>query len=521
MSWNAVVPYKGKPASPDGIRDLGVGYLVEGSVRQTGERMRLTAQLVDTRTGRVLWSARFDEALTNLFALQDRITREITGALAIRVTDAEARRTFAKPTENLEAYDYVLRARPALQRPERTSLVEARALLLRAIELDSSYAAARAALGETYYSAVSMGWAESPTASLDQAEELAHKALALDDSNVRARIILSRVHVFYQRYDQAKAEIDRALAINPNDASGIAGRGNILMWLGQTDAAIEDLELAQRIDPDLVPMDRFALSLAYYLKGRYNSAIEQAELNLRRSAGANFSRIVLAAAYAQQNRTADVERVVSIVRRADPTFEPQEFGTKFLSSGNLEHLREGLSKAGRGPPPRTELLLRQDRAALVRLRDVAGEVLLEQSGTCRRRLAENIELAVAHQPVLGIRHDDLAHGQGHCAEISELRRIARRIGLEAITVLGAGEPVNAAIPLVLDGCKTQRWLAVREIGDRVIALDRQFGRFRRHGCLDRERQRRGDGQKPHDGSSRNLLRTAHMQGIVHRKNLRV
>ena len=191
-----------------------------------------------------------------------------------------------------------------------------------------------------------MGWAESPTASLDQAEELAHKALALDDSNVRARIILSRVHVFYQRYDQAKAEIDRALAINPNDASGIAGRGNILMWLGQTDAAIEDLELAQRIDPDLVPMDRFALSLAYYLKGRYDSAIEQAELNLRRSAGANFSRIVLAAAYAQQNRTADVERVVSIVRRADPTFEPQEFGTKFLSSGNLEHLREGLSKAG-------------------------------------------------------------------------------------------------------------------------------------------------------------------------------
>ena len=346
MSWNAVVPYKGKPASPDGIRDLGVGYLVEGSVRQTGERMRLTAQLVDTRTGRVLWSARFDEALTNLFALQDRITREITGALAIRVTDAEARRTFAKPTENLEAYDYVLRARPALQRPERTSLVEARSLLLRAIELDSSYAAARAALGETYYSAVSMGWAESPTASLDQAEELAHKALALDDSNVRARIILSRVHVFYQRYDQAKAEIDRALAINPNDASGIAGRGNILMWLGQTDAAIEDLELAQRIDPDLVPMDRFALSLAYYLKGRYDSAIEQAELNLRRSAGANFSRIVLAAAYAQQNRTSDVVRVVSIVRRADPTFEPQEFGTKFLSSGNLEHLREGLSKAG-------------------------------------------------------------------------------------------------------------------------------------------------------------------------------
>jgi TolB-like protein/DNA-binding winged helix-turn-helix (wHTH) protein len=193
MSWNAVSAHKGKLASPDGIRSLGVGYLVEGSVRQVSDRVRLTAQLVDTRSGRVLWSARFDEALTDLFALQDKITREIAGALAIRVTDAEARRTFAKPTESNEAYDYVLRARPALQRPDRSSIVEARALLLRAIALDPQYAAAHAALGETYFTAVSMGWAESPTEFLDQAEELAHKALALDASDVRARIILSRV----------------------------------------------------------------------------------------------------------------------------------------------------------------------------------------------------------------------------------------------------------------------------------------------------------------------------------------
>ena len=347
VSWNAVLPYKNKPSRPEEVgRRLAVAYTVEGSVRRIGERVRVSAQLVDTRQGQVLWSARFDEALADVFALQDRITAEVVGALAIRMTQIEQRRVFAKPTANLEAYDYVLRARPALQRPTRADIAEARALLRRAIELDPSYAAAHAALSESYYIATSMGWAESPTAFMDRAEESALKALGLDHSEVRARVILGRIHIFHQRYKEAEAEIERAIAINPNDARSLAGRGNILMWLGRTDAAIEALERAQRLDPDLIPIDRFALGLAYYLKRRYDAAIEQAKLNLRDSAGASFSRVVLAAAYAQRGRTGDAARAVAEVRRTDPTFDPQEFGTKFLSPADLEHLREGLLKAG-------------------------------------------------------------------------------------------------------------------------------------------------------------------------------
>jgi tetratricopeptide (TPR) repeat protein len=163
---------------------------------------------------------------------------------------------------------------------------------------------------------------------------------------VRAHIILGRVHVFHQQYEQAKAEMDRAIAVNPNDAHGLAGRGNILMWLGQTDAAIEALELARRIDPELNVVDRNALSLAYYLKGRYGAAIEEAELNLRRTEAANFTRVVLAASYAQESRAEAVARVVADVQRLDPAFDPQEFGSKFLSPSDLEHLRDGLRKAG-------------------------------------------------------------------------------------------------------------------------------------------------------------------------------
>ena len=349
MSWNAVFPYKDKRASPGEVaRNLAVRYQVEGSVRQTGDRIRVAAQLVDA-DGRILWSARFDEALIDIFALQDRITSQIAGALATGVTQIEQRRVLAKPTENLAAYDYVLRARSALQRPTRANNVEARALLRRAIELDPNYAAAYAALAETYHLATSMGWAESPTAFLRSAEELAIKALSLDESEVRARVLLGHIHLFHQRYREAQAEIDRALSINPNDAQGLAGRGTILLWLGQTDAAIEASEQAQRIDPELNGIDRFALSLAYYLKRRYDAAIEQAELNLRTAASVHSSRIVLAAAYAQNNRAEDAARIVTTIRRVFPTFDPREFGTKFLNSADLEHLREGMRKAGLYP----------------------------------------------------------------------------------------------------------------------------------------------------------------------------
>ncbi len=355
MSWNAVSPYRGKPGSPGAIaRDLRVRYQVEGNVRQIANRVRVSAQLVDA-DGRVLWSARFDEALADVFALQDKITTQIAGALAIQVAQVEQRRASDRPTESLEAYDYVLRARPALQRPTRANNVAARAFLRHAIQLDPNYAAAYSGLADTYHIAVSMGWAESPTDYLGRAEEMANKALTIDDSDVRAHIILGRVHIFYHRYERAMAELDRALAINPSDANGLAGRGNTLMWMGKTDAAIEALEAAERIDPEMNAVDRFALSLAYYLQHRYDAAIEQAELNLRDTVDANFSRDVLAAAFAQNNQPEDAARIVAKIHRVDPSFDPRTFGSKFLNPADLDHLRDGFRKAGlyadKGIPP--------------------------------------------------------------------------------------------------------------------------------------------------------------------------
>jgi adenylate cyclase len=346
MSWNAVAVYKGEAVRPGEIaRVLKVRYQVEGSVRYAGDQVRVSAQMVDSQ-GRVLWSARFEETPADVFVLQDRITREIAGALAIRVTEFEQQRVATKPTESFDAYDYLLRARPLLQRPTRAGIVEARELIRRAIALDPKYAAAHSALGETFHVAISMGWAESPDEYWKRVETHAGEALKLDASDVRARILMARNFLAYSRHLEAQTQIDRAIAINPNDADALAGRGNVLMWLGKTDAAIESLELALRIDPELNDFDRFALTLAYYLKRRYTDAIEQAEINLRRNPGARFNEAVLAAAYAQVGRGADAARVSEAVRQTDPMFDAATYGNKFLNPDDLAELRDGLRKAG-------------------------------------------------------------------------------------------------------------------------------------------------------------------------------
>jgi adenylate cyclase len=313
-------------------------------VRLTGERLRVSAQLVDSG-GRVLWSRSFDEAPGDVFALEERIAREIAGALAIRVTELEQRRIATKPG-NFDAYELVLRARPALQHPTRAGIVEARTLLRDAIALDPRYAAPHSALGETFHIAISMGWAESPEDYWARLTTEADAALALDAEDVRAHILLGRREIAYNRYASARMHIDRAIAINPNDADALAGRGNILVWLGLTDDAIAELELAQRIDPGINSFDRFALSLAYYVKGRYEDCIEQAELNLAKSGDARFNRVLLAAANAQLGRGEEAARIAAEVLRTDPTFDGTEFGNKFLNPENLARLREGLAKAG-------------------------------------------------------------------------------------------------------------------------------------------------------------------------------
>jgi tetratricopeptide (TPR) repeat protein len=351
MSRNAVFAYKGRTVQPEEIgRNLKARYLVEGSAVRIGQRVRVGMQLIDTERGSVLWAGRLDEELQDLFALRDKITGQIVLTLAIKVTEVERKRSMAKPTASLEAHDYVLRARQALRHPVRATNVEARDLFGRAIELDPNYAAAHVALGETLISAASMGWVESPTHALERAEALAFTALKFDSTEVRAHILLARIHIVFRRYERALAELQHAIATNPNDAEVLAGRGNILLWLGQTDAAIEQLESARNVNPDLSHLDRFALGLGYYLRGRYGEAAELLERNLSQSPTDSYNHVLLALIYAQQDRRENAARALAAVRRLLPLFNPNTFGSQLRKPEDRERVRDGFLKLERLAP---------------------------------------------------------------------------------------------------------------------------------------------------------------------------
>jgi adenylate cyclase len=252
-----------------------------------------------------------------------------------------------KPAERLEAYDYVLRAREAMAEGKRDTNVAARALLRQAIRLDPRYAAAYTALGETYRMDVATGWAQSPDAALKEAEALADKALSLDDTDVRAHVLLGQIDIYRARYDQALVRLDQAIAINPNDADAIAGRGTVLIWSGSTDAGIEALETARSIDPALNGFNRFAMGLGYYLLNRYDQAIEILTRNMKEMpTSAPYNAAVLAASYAAQGRGEAAANAAEMLRRAAPGFDADAFGTQLQEPVDRDRIRQGLRQAG-------------------------------------------------------------------------------------------------------------------------------------------------------------------------------
>jgi tetratricopeptide (TPR) repeat protein len=191
-----------------------------------------------------------------------------------------------------------------------------------------------------------MGWAQSPDAALKEAEALAYKALSLNDSDVRAQVLLGQVHIYYGRYEPALSALDRAVAINPNDADALAGRGTVLVWSGRTEDGIAALETARRIDPALNVFNRFALALGYYLMERYDTAVDLLARNLSEAPDASYNGALLAASYAQQGRGEAAAAAVETVRHADPAFDADAFGTQLQRPADRERVRQALGKAG-------------------------------------------------------------------------------------------------------------------------------------------------------------------------------
>ena len=349
VAKSASFQLKDRNLSPAEIgRLLDVRYLLEGSVRRAGDRLRVSVELTEAATGRNVWSEAYDAEVKDIFDVQQDIARRVVGAAAVKLTRFERDRALAKPTESLAAYEHVLRGREHFSRATRDSNDEAQDMFQRAIDLDPSYAAAYAELGLTLIEAVASGWTEFIADDLARAETLAQKALLLDSASTTAYRLLAEAHLARRRFDLALGQIDRALEFNPSDAESFSMRGNILVWAGRAAEALPWLEGALRLD-NANARATFLLSTAYYFLDRYSASVEAMDHALAGGLGRNTQvtgRSVLAAAYAQLDRRTDAERERSAAMRMAPLLDAERFASQFGTQTAHDHMLEGLKKAG-------------------------------------------------------------------------------------------------------------------------------------------------------------------------------
>jgi TolB-like protein/Tfp pilus assembly protein PilF len=349
LAKSASFQLKDQNLSPPEIgRLLDVRYLLDGSVRRAGERVRVNVELTQATTGRNVWSEAYDAEVKDIFDVQQDIARRVVGAAAVKLTRFERDRALAKPTESLAAYEYVLRGREHFSRATRDSNDEAQDMFQRAIDLDPNYAAAYAELGLSLIEAVASGWTEFISDDLARAETLAQKTLSLDSASTTAYRLLAEVHFAKRRFDLALGQIDRALEINPSDAECFSMRGAILLWAGRAAEALPWLEGALRLDSTNARATLY-LGTAYYFLDQYSESIEALDRALAGNLGRNTQvtgRSVLAAAYAQLDRRPDAGRERTAVMRIAPLLDAEWFASRFGTQTAHDHMLEGLKKAG-------------------------------------------------------------------------------------------------------------------------------------------------------------------------------
>jgi adenylate cyclase len=349
ISRNSTFSYKGKPVRVNKVaEELGVRYVLEGSVRKDKDRVRITAQLIDALSGHHLWADRYDRELKNIFDLQDEITIKIIGALQVKLTDGELVHLAAKGTKNLQAYLKLLQAREPFYISTKESIAQARRLLEEAIVIDPEYAPAYAYLGATHWLDISLGSSKSPKKSLKQAFEYIGKAKALDEFLPWAHSQLGWLYVMTRQYEKGIAECEGAINLAPNSANAHIWMGVALKCAGKHEEAVRHSEQALRLDP-FPPQWYFrAMGSAYSWVGRYEEAITLMKKALQRSPNDLLTNVELTIAYSWANRIEEARGQAAEVLRINPTFSVEQAAKRSLYKNKTDRERylNGLRKAG-------------------------------------------------------------------------------------------------------------------------------------------------------------------------------
>jgi adenylate cyclase len=347
IASNTVFTYKDNPVKvKDVSRDLGVRYVLEGSVQKIGGRLRINSQLIDANTGHHLWAERYDKDLRDLFKLQNEIVQTIVSKMAIQIEETERARVMRKSTDNLRAYDYLLRGQEHFYQRTRKGSKEARIMFQKAIEIDPRYSSAYAALAWAHLDDFFYGWTMFPEKSLQRAHDIAKEALSFEESNALAHSALGSIYLRRTQYDLAMSELQRAIELNPNDAQSQTMLGSVMLYSGRKDEAIYWKESAMRLNPRRDRGLFMTLAQAYYLNGRHEDAIIVLKKGVADQPDFVGNYIMLAAAYAQVGLTEEAKRSAATVLQLHPFFETGSYGTVFRNPEDRTKIIDGLRKAG-------------------------------------------------------------------------------------------------------------------------------------------------------------------------------
>ena len=349
IARNSVFTYKGRPVKVQRVgRELGVRYVVEGSVRKAGDRVRINAQLIDAQTGHHLWSERYDRKIIDMFSLQDEVVQKIVAALAIKLTKDEEARLSQATQANPDAYDLLLRGLERFRRFTRDDNAAARTYFERAVALDPRFTRALANLAWSHALDVGFGWTNNPDASIEMSLKIAQQALALDESNVHVHIALSSVYRRQRRFEDSVAAARRTIELDPNYADGYANLASVLNYYGQPKEALKAIGVATRLNPRNPFFFRQIAGHAMFLLGRYKEAAAAFETALKRNPHFIRTRLILAATYAHLGRTEDAKWEVQEILTLAPamSLDQERARGAYKNSAHLERYIEGLRKAG-------------------------------------------------------------------------------------------------------------------------------------------------------------------------------
>jgi adenylate cyclase len=347
IARNSAFTYKGKSVRVQEVSDeLGVRYVVEGSVRKAGNRVRITAQLIDGVSGGHLWAERYDRDLTDIFALQDEITEKIVAALQVMLTEREQEQVTRRYTENLEAYDHFLRGRAQVRATNVTN-TQAREMFERAIKLDPRFAAAYAILSICDWRDWFNQWSEDPQI-LEQEFQSAKKSVALDDSLPLAHAYLAWAYLWKRQHEQAISEARHAISLDPNFAEGYARLGEILNLAGRPEEGLDLVKRAMRLDPHFPPNYLIYLGHAYYTMGNYEEAIAAMKRALTGNPDFLHPHRTLAAIFGELGRKEEAQAEVAEVLRINyrASLESQRERIVFYDQTVSERYLKGLRNAG-------------------------------------------------------------------------------------------------------------------------------------------------------------------------------